>query len=248
MLYGRPIGIPYGQFSDYQDLLPQQPDDNYIALGQSQPRDKPSINSFFRHVVRLYHVMDHVLMALREAKKTAYFDLQTASSDTGIQTPLNGVNAFFSLLATMHRLDGHLLSWHEYLPSHLKFSLEDPHNPPNVAVPWIHRQRHFLRSRFLEMRILLHRQTILFLLQPSERRNWPQNGIQKWPPLFSDCYSDTSVGGRTSIRRQGVPSLVESTLTHLSAKICATAAILQIEAVERFFKFKHDRGLGRFQL
>ncbi|KAI4167379.1 MAG: hypothetical protein LQ343_007256 [Gyalolechia ehrenbergii] len=233
MLYGRPMGIPYGQFSDYQDLLPQQVDDSYIALGQLQPSDTPSVNSFFRHSVRLYHVMDHVLLSLRNAKKTAYFDLQKASGDVRIQTPLSNVNSLISLLTTVLRLDGYLLSWHEYLPPHLQFSIDNTNDTPSTGVPWIQRQRHFLRSRFLGMRILLHRQTILFLLQPSERRNWPQNGVQEWPPLFSDCYTDTLVGGWTPVRHQGVPSPVETTLTQLSAKICITAAILQIEAVER---------------
>ncbi|KAL8702744.1 MAG: hypothetical protein Q9201_004083 [Fulgogasparrea decipioides] len=232
-LYGRPVGIPYGQFSDYQDLLPQQVDDSHIALGQSQPTDAPSINSFFRHSVRLYHVMDHVLLRLRNAKKTAYFDLVKASADVQIQTPVSNVNAMSSLLVTILQLDGYLLSWHEYLPPHLRFSLDGPDDTPPTNVPWIQRQKHCLRSRFFGMRMLLHRQTILFLLQPSERRNWPQNGIQEWPPLFSDCYSDTLVGGSTPIRRQGIPSPVETTLTHLSARICVESAVSQIEAMER---------------
>ncbi|KAL8735749.1 MAG: hypothetical protein Q9166_000612 [cf. Caloplaca sp. 2 TL-2023] len=234
MLYGRPMGIPYGQFSDYQDLLPQQIDDSYIALGQPQPNDMPSINSFFRHSVRLYHVMDNVLLRLRNAKKAAYFDLQKASSDVQIQTPVSNVNSLMSLFTVILQLDGHLLSWHEHLPPHLQFSLDGQDDIAAANVSWIRRQRHYLRSRFLGMRMLLHRQTVLFLLQPSERRNWPQNGIQEWPPLFSDCYSDTLVGGRTPMRRQGVPSPVETNLTHLSANLCVTSAILQIEAIEVF--------------
>ncbi|KAL9011913.1 MAG: hypothetical protein Q9173_003284 [Seirophora scorigena] len=233
MLYGRPIGIPYGQFSDYQDLLPRQVDDAYIALNQSQPDNIPSINSFFRHSVRLYHVMDNVLLRLRNAKKTAYFDLQQASSDVQIQTPISNINSLISLFTTIQQLDGHLLSWHEYLPPHLQFSLDSLEDTAEDNLPWIRRQRHHLRSRFLGMRMLLHRQTVLFLLQPPERPNWPQNGIQEWPPLFSDCYSDTLVGGHTPIRRQGVPSSVETTLTHLSASICVASATLQIEAVEK---------------
>lgn len=233
MLYGRPIGIPYGQFSDYQDLLPRQVDDAYIALNQSQPDNIPSINSFFRYSVRLYHVMDNVLLRLRNAKKTAYFDLQQASSDVQIQTPISNINSLISLFTTIQQLDGHLLSWHEYLPPHLQFSLDSPEDTAEDNLPWIRRQRYHLRSRFLGMRMLLHRQTVLFLLQPPERPNWPQNGIQEWPPLFSDCYSDTLVGGHTPIRRQGVPSSVETTLTHLSASICVASATLQIEAVEK---------------
>ncbi|KAI4263182.1 MAG: hypothetical protein L6R42_001664 [Xanthoria sp. 1 TBL-2021] len=184
--------------------------------------------------VRLYHVMDNVLLRLRNAKKTAYFDLQKASSDVQIQTPVSDINSLMSLFTTILQLDGHLLSWHEYLPPHLQFSLDSLEDVADENFPWIQRQRHHLRSRFLGMRMLLHRQTVLFLLQPSERRNWPQNGIQEWPPLFSDCYSDTLVGGHTPIRRQGVPSSVETTLTHLSASICVASAVLQIEAVEKY--------------
>ncbi|KAL8636667.1 MAG: hypothetical protein Q9228_005961 [Teloschistes exilis] len=234
MLYGRPMGIPYGQFSDYQDLLPRPIDDPSISLNQPQPDNVPSINSFFRHSVRLYHVMDNVLLKLRNAKKTAYFDLQKASSDVQIQTPVSNINSLISLFTTILQMDGHLLSWHEYLPPHLRFSLDNLEDIAREDHSWIQRQRHHLRSRFLGMRMLLHRQTVLFLLQPSERRNWPQNGIQEWPPLFSDCYSDTLVGGHTPIRRQGVPSSVETTLTHLSASICVASATLQIEAVKEY--------------
>ncbi|KAL8778230.1 MAG: hypothetical protein Q9213_007509 [Squamulea squamosa] len=234
MLYGRPLGIPYGQFSDYQDLLPQQVDDSYIALDRPQPDDIPSINSFFRHSVGLYHVMDNILLKLRNAKKTAYFDLQKGSNDVQIQTPVSNINSLISLFTAILQLDGYLLSWHEHLPRHLQFSLDSQGDVEAENIPWVRRQRHHLRSRFLGMRMLLHRQTVLFLLQPSERRNWPQNGIQEWPPLFSDCYSDTLVGGHTPIRRQGVPSPVETTLTHLSANICVMSATLQIEAVETF--------------
>ena len=232
------MGIPYGEFSDYQDLLPRQIDDQYTALGQPQPNDVPSINSFFRHSVRLFHVMDHVLLRLRNAKTTAYFDLQKASGDLKIQTPVSNVNAMMSLLNTILQLDGHLLSWHEYLPSHLQFDVNALTDSKAMVFPWLQRQLHMLRSRFLGMRMLLHRQTILFLLQPSERRNWPQNGIQEWPPLFSDCYSDSLVGGSTPFRRQGVPSPVEAAVTHLSASICVSSAILQIEGIDMYLHSK----------
>ena len=230
MIYGRPMGIPYGQFSDYQDGLPQQVDDQYIMTFQQQPSNAPSVNSFFRHSVRLYHVMDDILLRLRNAKATAYHDLQNISSDGKIQRPISNINAIISLLNTVLQLDGHLLSWHEYLPPHLQFPLEEILTGPEHS-SWLQRQIHVLRARFLAMRMLLHRQTILFLLQPPERRSWPQNGIQEWPPLFSDCNSDTLVGGSTLFRQQGTPSPVEATLTHLSANICVSSAISQIKAL-----------------
>lgn len=232
MLYGRPMGIPYGIFSDYQDKLPQQVDDDHIARHQDQPADTPSMNAFFRHSVRLYHVMGDVFLRLRNAKTTAYQELKTASSDVRINRPVSNVNAMLSLLSTITELDGHLLSWHEYLPTFLQFPLDNIAVSTQPTQPWISHQFNTLRSRFLGMRMMLHRQTLLFLLQSPERRNWPQNGIQEWPPLFSDRYNDTLVGGSTPFRRQGLPSQVEVTLTHLSARICVSCALLQIEATD----------------
>ena len=66
------MGIPYGEFSEYQDLLPQQVDDEYITRSQDQPANIPSLNSFFYHNVRLYHVINDVLLRLRNAKTGAY--------------------------------------------------------------------------------------------------------------------------------------------------------------------------------
>ena len=232
MLNGRPTGIPCAKISDYQDSLPTQIDDEYITRGQEQPAGTPSLNSFFHHSIRLYHVMDDVLTRLRKAKTTAYFDLQKASSGSRINRPVSSVNAIISLLNTILQLDGHLLSWHERLPSHLYFSLDSLQSPNSETPFWVQHQTYSLRSRFLGMRMLLHRQTILFLLQPPERRSWPQNGAQNWPPVFSDCNSDTLVGGSTPFRWQGIPSSVETTLTHLSASICVSSAVLQIEAID----------------
>ncbi|KAL8830061.1 MAG: hypothetical protein Q9191_001654, partial [Dirinaria sp. TL-2023a] len=232
MLCGRPMGIPYDAFSDYQDRLPQQIDDDRITRREEQPANSPSINAFFRHSVRLYHVMSDVFLRLRAAKSSAYLELNKASIDVRINRPLSNVNALLSLLSTIMELDGHLLSWHENLPSFLKFALESLDHSTPPTKPWISRQVSTLRSRFLGMRMMLHRQTLLFLLQDPERRSWPQNGFQEWPPLFSDRYNDTSVGGSTQFRRKGLPSQVEVTMTHLSAKICVSCALLQIESID----------------
>lgn len=231
MLYGRPMGIPYGQFSEYQDGLPLQVDDQYLMDNQRQPSNIDSIYSFFHHTVRLYHVMDDVLLQLRNAKATAYHESRNTSDGIRIQRPISDVNAMISLLNTTLQLDGHLLSWHEHLPRHLRFHLQDD-GASQASPSWLQQQRDLLRGRFLAMRILLHRQTILFLLQPQQRRSWPQNGIQEWPPLFSDCSNDTSIGGSTLFRQEGTPSTVETTLTHLSASICVSSAILQIRALD----------------
>ena len=234
------MSIPYGTFSDYQDRLPRRIDDTYIASDKDQPPATPSINTFFHHSVRLYHVMDDVFLRLRNAKTNAYFDVSKASIDTHINRPVSNVNALISLLNKILELDGHLLSWHEYLPTYLQFPLEALGSPNQTFDPWVQRQFNIMRSRFLSMRMLLHRQTLLFLLQAPDRRAWPQDGIQEWPPLFSDRYNDTLVGGSTTFRRQGAPSQVETTLTHLGAKTCVSSALLQIAAIDA-------QTLGKFQ-
>ena len=244
MLYGRPMGIPYGESSEYQDLLPQQVDDEYITRSQDQHANIPSLNSFFHHNVRLYHVMNDVLLRLRNAKTGACSEMTKTSSDMRITRPVSNINATIPLLNTILQLDGHLLSWHEHLAPHLQFSLQNI-VPPNPETPlWTQRQIYSLGNRFFGMRMLLHRQTILFLLQPPERRSWPQNGIQEWPPLFSDCNSDTLVGESTPFRWQGVPSSVETTLTHLSASIGVSSAVLQVQAIDRQSPSKHGEWLG----
>ena len=183
MLCGRPTSIHYGVFSDYQDLLPQPIDDAYISRGQNQPAEIPSLNAFFRHTVRLYHIMDDVLLRLCKAKGTSYLDMRNASIDIRINRPISDINAVIPLLNSILQFDGHLLSWHESLPSHLKFSYSLAGQLTSHTVPWNQRQVHSLRSHFLSMRMLLHRQTLLFLLQPQDRREWPQNGVQEYPPF-----------------------------------------------------------------
>ena len=231
MVSGRPVSIPYGQFSDYQDMLPQAIDDQYISVGQEQPSNIPSINGFFRHTVRLYHVMDEILLRLREAKSSAYYESQISSSEVRIRRPISSVNAVISLLNSILGLDGHLLSWHEYLPAYLQFSLEA--NQLDLTLPkCLQRQAQILRNRFLGLRMLLHRQTMLFLLQASERRSWPQAGIQEWPPIFSNCSNDTPIGVSTIFRQKGSPSFVEDALARTSATVCVNSALAQIESIE----------------
>lgn len=175
MVSGRPLNIPYGQFSDYQDLLPQPIDDEYISTGQEQPSGKSSVNSFFRYTVRLYHVMDDILLRLREAKSSAYYESKETSSEVRIRRPISTVNAALSLLNIILQLDGHLLSWHEYLPAYLRFPLDNNELDPDLPER-PQRQSQILRSRFHGLRMLLHRQTLLFLLQAPDRRCWPQAG------------------------------------------------------------------------
>ena len=231
MVSGRPVSIPYGQFSDYQDLLPQPIDDPYLLSEQGQPSDIFSKNTFFRHTVRLYHVMDDILLRLREAKSLAYYESKDASSEVRIRRPVSSVNAALSLLNTILQLDGHLLSWREYLPSSLRFSLEG-HELGSELPRWLKRQARILQSRFFGLRMLLHRQTMLFLLQAPDRRSWPQAGIQEWPPIFSDCSNDTLVGVSTVFRDGGDTSSVEDALARTSARICVSSAMVQIECIK----------------
>lgn len=231
MIFGRPFSIPYGQFSNYQDMLPQQIDDEYIMKGHEQPPNHNSINAFFRHIIRLHHVMDDALLRLRETKSAAYYESINGSCDTGIRRPISGVNAAISLLTTILQLDGHLLSWQEYLPDYLKTNSINSECTSKL-MRGVRRQAYVLHGRFLALRILLHRQTVLFLLQPVDRRSWPQAGIQEWPPIFSDCYNDSPVGVSTKFREGRAPSSVETALARTSAEICISSAMEQIEMID----------------
>lgn len=231
MIYGRPIGIPHLHMSKNQHNLPLATDDKYIALRQEQPEALPSINAFFHSTVRLYYVMDEILEILHEitagARSSSRYSIEAGDSaqhQSGGPTALN-------LLTEIVQLDGRLMSWHDSLPDFLKFSI-DRLEPNEDCALWLRRQKHILKNRFLGMRILLHRQTLLFLLQPPETRIWPQKMSHRWPPLFSDVSSDNVTRTSTSLGQKGSHSSFEDAIAHLSASICVSSAELQIESID----------------
>lgn len=229
MVYGRPVGISHtGRHANHSDL-PSPVDDKFIALGQSQPDANPSKNAFFSWVVKLYHLMDDILESLHHTSPAG-------KVTPGIQKN-PGLNksctyCAHSQLTTILQLDALLLGWYNDLPQQLKFSLDGLDDL--TALPYIfQRQRSVLKTRFIGMRILLHRQSILFLLQSSQTRQWPRNTSRKWPPLFSD----TSVAALNTGQNTGCPTreyspFTETQLARISANICVQMAQLQIEAID----------------
>ncbi|KAK5332307.1 hypothetical protein LTR43_012696, partial [Exophiala xenobiotica] len=122
----------------------------------SEPRgtgETPSIYAFFFCSVKLYVLMDKIFESLRTLQTTA---------GSG-ENPTTHRSLFIAILD----LDADLLDWHSALPEWLKFSLDKAEQPPTEYPVWLRRQRCILALRFLGMRILLHRQSVLFLLRIS---------------------------------------------------------------------------------
>ena len=229
MIYGRPIGIPYGHLSTSPDTFPRLVDDSYAIKGQAQPVGDLSVNAFFVCSMRLYYVMDEVLERLHKVKGAIDADLKGYPSKRESWPLLVNGSSALSYLTVVMQLDGMLLAWHDSLPEQLKFSLEDV-DVDKQRAHLLHKQTVMLRHRFLSLRLLLHRQTVLFLVQPN-KTIWQQNGAHMWPPLYSDTTADMSVGGSIEIRHLSKPSLPELALLQLSAKTCVLAALLQIESI-----------------
>ena len=229
MIYGRPIGIPYGRFSTSPDSFPWPINDSCIIRHQAQPPRDVSMIAFFVYSIRLHYLMDEVLERLHRAKGVIDADLRGTPSKSLGWPLLVESNSALSYLTVVIQLDGMLLAWHDSLSEELQFSLEDL--AADKQYPrWLQRQRIILRLRFLGMRNLLHRQTVLFLMQPY-KEIWPQNEAHMWPPLYSDTTMDMSIGGSVAVRHFSKPSLPETTLAHLSAKTCVAAALSQIESI-----------------
>ena len=232
MIYGRPIGIPYGHFSTTPDTFPRPLDDSCIAKGQAESTGDHSTNAFFVCSIRLYYLMDEVLERLHKIKGVIGADLKGYPSSNESWPLLVDASSALSYLTVVIQLDGMLLAWHDSLPGYLRFSLEDVDVDKQRPV-WLQRQTIILRNRFLSLRILLHRQTVLYLIQPG-KTIWQQNGVHMWPPVYSDTTTDMSVGGSTKIRHLSKPSLSELALAHLSANTCVAAALLQIESIDLY--------------
>lgn len=230
MVYGRPIGIPSVWTPSNPDNFPRAVDDRFIALGLEQPEHVPSINAFFVSSVNLYRVMDDIIQRLHGV---------TAASRAEPGGHLLDTSDAVTQLSSILQLDGLLQGWHHSLPRHLKFSLDGVDAPDwedSTYSQEIKRQKVILKIRFLGLHTLLHRQTILFLLQDPEKRSWPRNNLHKWPPLFSDGAGGLGpTSWQTPTRGTGAtppPSSFEVSLAHLSAQTCVASAELQIEMID----------------
>lgn len=232
MVYGRPVGIPHMGNPVDDIALPSLVDDRYIAAGESQPIDIPSTNAFFVSVVKLYRVMDEILESLRNISPMSKMSSNTPTSEKVSGCLESCSCCVLSQLTAILRLDTLLLKWHNELPQHLKFSLDGVEEPTLLSVVF-QRQKVILKTRFLGMRILLNRQSILFLLQAPGERKWPRNTSRKWPPLFSDIGGPASGTSQNACTfKCGHSTFVEAQLARISANICVQMAQLQIEEID----------------
>ena len=213
--------------------FPSLVDDSFTAMGQTQPSDQPAINAFFYSVTKLYHLMDEILDILQDTSRIGRISgTRTPYSQWLLPHQQPSDPMALSQLTAIFRLDTLLCQWHNELPRHLKFSL-DGLDDLKALPPIFQRQKGILKMRFLGMRILLHRQSMLYLLQTEGSRSWPRNTSRKWPPLFSDIYGDKYDANQHDQNNGGnEASFVEGQLARISATICVQMAQLQIGTVD----------------
>jgi len=176
--------------------------------------------------------MDQVLERLHKAKSALKSNLDGHASHADIWPLFPGSSHPITLLTVIIQLDSMLLNWHDTLPGYLMFTMDDVDIKGDQPA-WLQRQVNVLKIRFLSMRTLLHRQTVLYLLQPpDQRQTWPQSGSVQWPPLFADYGGGMSIGGATRFPPIGTASSSEANLAHLSASMCVKSALLTIDSID----------------
>lgn len=216
MIYGRQPIILLSKHSI--PALPQAVDDVYIRNGSNPSGDTPSTNAFFLGTIRLYLVMDDIIEQFQDINRQS-------ETDHGPPATCSSLDILMAVLKS----DEKLLAWHSSLPEYLRFSLHciEPYEPSQPQ--WIQRCKTILKNRFLGLRILLHRQTILFLLQPSQSTEDTTSSVHiyHWPPLFSDFIHGQDTWD-TSIRPE---SDLERPLAYLSSQICIRSAQQQIDTI-----------------
>lgn len=246
MVYGSPFGIAHMPRPARNQELLSSTDDRFLEEDKAQPSDVPSVNAFFVNTVKLYRIMDEILVALPPRSQLAPSPLTSTvpySQSYDAHYIITQLNAIFEL-------DALLLEWHRNLPPHLAFSLErlDDTSP---FLPYILRlHKVVLKLRFLGMRILLHRQSVLFLLQDQVDASWPPNAAGGHHTTFSKTSSrellrsNLSNGANGETRQHERQSStttastttratrVDTQLARVSASICVQMAQLQVETID----------------
>jgi hypothetical protein len=220
MIYGRQPTILHRK--PLAQILPQAVDDVYIHDGREQPDGIPSMNAFLRSTVQLYLTMDDITEILQTSGATGLHGPSETSHDVYVSAARPSL---LEILTAILKSDELLLSWYNSLPDFLRFRLDYAEQYDSSLPRWIQRHKTILKNRFLGLRILLHRQTILFLLQPLRSTEHVDHASYHWPPLFSDFFHQ-KVAWDTSVRPQ---SDVERPLAYLSAQICVQSAQQQID-------------------
>lgn len=177
----------------------------------------PATITFFRQSIQLYISMEEVT---RE-----FFERTTRTTAGGMATHQVSTLA---VLSTLLELDEKLLLWHSDLPDYLRFHLYQTETAPHYPL-WLQRQRAILQHRFLILRIIFHRQSLMYLLHPEKEQDWLQSLSPRWPSSFGP----PTLGADSPaplLRR--LPGQSERHLAQESAKVCVSSALLLVESVQ----------------
>ncbi|UKZ46669.1 hypothetical protein TrVGV298_000875 [Trichoderma virens] len=139
--------------------LPLAVDDEYLneASNYTQPNHVPSKIEYFNHIVTQCRLLAKVLDTLYDNTPSSSGSAggSSTSSSAGRDTRVRIKIDLPDLLAMSIQLDGELVVWQSMLPPHLRTDSDVPE--------WhFERQRSVLLMRFLHIRLLIHRQTLLY--------------------------------------------------------------------------------------
>ncbi|PTB36883.1 hypothetical protein M441DRAFT_150372 [Trichoderma asperellum CBS 433.97] len=141
--------------------LPLAVDDEFLneASNYTQPSNIPSKIEFFNHIVTQCRLLAKVLDTLYDntPSSSGSGGGSSSSSSAGRETRVRIKVDLPDLLAMSIQLDGELVVWQNLLPPHLRTDSDVP--------GWhFERQRSVLLMRFLHIRLLIHRQTLLYYI------------------------------------------------------------------------------------
>ncbi|TFB04575.1 hypothetical protein CCMA1212_003497 [Trichoderma ghanense] len=139
--------------------LPLAVDDEFLdeASNYTQPSHVPSKIEFFNHIVTQCRLLAKVLDTLYDNTPSSSGSMggSSSSSSASRETRVRIKVDLPDLLAMSIQLDGELDVWQSLLPPHLRADSDVPE--------WhFERQRSVLLMRFLHIRLLIHRQTLLY--------------------------------------------------------------------------------------
>ncbi|KIW90318.1 uncharacterized protein Z519_08962 [Cladophialophora bantiana CBS 173.52] len=148
MKFGRPPSIILANALDVD--FPSEVDDQYIVDSvrvPRQPSNKPSKLCTFVQTIKLSFVIDKILsmLYLKQGKAAR------KSEESG------NIKEQYAVLGNIVLLDGQLQTWWDNVPSHLKIT---PEISDGIDAQ---RQRHVIYLRYLQMRLLLQRPSMILL-------------------------------------------------------------------------------------
>lgn len=153
MKFGRPPTIDEASAFDVD--LPLEVDDQYINQGSvapRQPENRPSLITFFTRTIWMIDIMGKVLGELYHPRRKT--TNRRGASTRNASTPSRNATHSYVISHSV-LLDGELVSWLDQTPAHLKQKPEIPDGPEFEL------QRNVLLTRYINLRLLIHRQTFL---------------------------------------------------------------------------------------